>query len=185
MANPEETTIDEFVPDEVETAAYNVLSLLLPELTIIYESQNHQSPALPYATLQILARNEVGGITSGPVNDDGIQTFHQVIEGSLSLKCFGGMARRHLDNVRLRTKKPTSRDIMTREKFIIYDTEQVLDVGAMRAEIYHEQTSVLDMRFRYTSRFTDDVGIIEHVNLDGTIQDVPVSFEIEIINHGA
>lgn len=185
MADPVETTIDEFVPDEVEVAAYNVLEPLLTEIPIIYEGQNHQSTAPPYATLQIITRNEVGNIGFGPVNEDGIQTFHQVIEGTLSLKTFGGAARRHLENVRLRSKKPTSRDIMTRERFIIYGTERVLDVGAIRSEVYTEQTSVLDMQFRYTSRFTDDVGLIEHVNLDGTIQDVAVSFDIDITTPGA
>jgi len=185
MADPAETTIDEYVPDEVEVAAYNVLAPLLPELDIIYADQNHQSPSDTYATLRVISRNEVGNVSLGPVDDNGVQTLHQVIEGTLSLMVFGGASGRHLENVRLRTKKPTSRDIMTRERFIIFATEQVINVGAVRSEIYMEPSSTLDMRFRYTSRFTDSVGLIEHINVNGTVNDFPVSFDIDIINSGA
>lgn len=176
----QETTIEQFVPDEVEAAAYRVLAPLLPELMLCYEGQNHNiSP--PYATLHVIARRDVGNPEFGPVNDDGIQQIHQVIEGTLSVKVFGGAARRHLDNLRSRTKKMSSRDIMTRERFIIYATEQVLDVNITRAEIYAEPSAILDMGFRFTQRFTDNVGLIEHVNLTGEIEDVPVSFEIDIL----
>ena len=184
MAEPLETTIDQFVPDEVESAAYEVLSPLLPEMLIYYSGQNKKfSP--PYATLRILSRQEIGNPTFGKVGDDGIQIMHQVIQGTLSLKVFGGAARRHLDNVRLRTKKPTSRDIMTRERFIIYATENVMDLENIRENSYYEPSAILDMAFRYTSRFSDNVGLIEHVKADGTINDLPVSFEIDILTPGA
>lgn len=174
-----ETTIDQFVPDEVEAAAYRVLAPLLPELLIYYEGQNHNiSP--PYATLRVIARNDVGNPEFGPVGDDGIQSIRQVIEGSLSVKVYGGAARRHLDNLRSRTKKMTSRDIMTREKFIIYATESVMDVQVMRGDVYAEPCSVLDMGYRFTQLFKDNVGLIEHVNVAGEIGTVPVSFDIDI-----
>lgn len=181
----QETTIDEFVPTQVEEAAYDVLSQLLPEMTLIYEQQNHQSPAMPYATLWVMSSPEVGGISFGPVNDEGIQTFHQVIEGTVSLKVFGGLARQHLENVRSRSKKPTMRDVMTKRRFIIFGTDDVLPLDKMRSDVYYEPCAVLDMKFRYTARFTDNVGVIEHVIGNGTLNDVAVSFDIEITTPGA
>lgn len=179
MDNPKETTIDQFVPDEVEAAAYRVLAPLLPEMLLYYEGQNHNiSP--PYATLHVIARRDVGNPEFTDVNADGVQAIRQVIEGSLSVKVFGGMARRHLDNLRSRTKKQTSRDIMRREKFVIYATENVLDVQVRRGEVYAEPCSMLDMGFRFTQRFYDDVGLIEHVNVSGEFDTVPVSFDIDI-----
>jgi len=179
MANPEETTIDQFVPDEVEAAAYRVLAPLLPEMLIYYEGQNHNiSP--PYATLRVISRPEIGNPEFGQVGADGIQEIRQVIQGTLSVKVYGGTARRHLDNLRSRTKKTTSRDIMTREKFVIFSTESVLDIQLRRDGVYAEPCAMLDMGFRFTQRFYDNVGIIEHVNVAGEFDTVPVSFDIDI-----
>lgn len=179
MADNNETTIDQFVPDEVESAAYRVLAPLIPEMLLYYEGQNHNiSP--PYATLHVIDRRDVGNPEFHEVDSNGVQQIRQVIEGSLSVKVFGGAARRHLDNLRSRTKKQTSRDIMTRERFIIYATENVLDVQVRRGEVYAEPCSLLDMGFRFTQRFYDNVGLIEHVNVAGEFDTVPVSFDIDI-----
>lgn len=182
MAN--ETTIDEYVPDEVESAAWEALSPLLPEMDLWYEGQNHKY-ATPYATLGVISRSDVGNPTISEVDENGRQTLHQVIEGTLSVKVFGGNARQHLDNLRSRIKKTTSREKMLRQNFIIRSTADVEKVNLIRDGVYSEPFAFLDMGFRITQRFYDDVGLIEHVKADGTIQDVAVSFTIDILNPGA
>ena len=54
-----ETTVSNFVPDAVESAAYRVLSQLL-SVPLAYANQNNSRPPMPYATLRVSTRTTLG-----------------------------------------------------------------------------------------------------------------------------
>lgn len=180
----EETTIDEFVPDDVEIAAWEVISALLPELSVIYAGQNHHRPPMPYATIQVIGRTRVGQPTISEIDDDGRQVYHQVNQGSISVRVFGGQARKHLDNLNTRFTKITSRDIMRKNRFTIFGQSSVNDAPTVRDTLFIEPGAFLDAQWRYTARYYDDVGIIDTVNAHGEIGETPVNFTIDITYSG-
>lgn len=181
---PEETTIDEYVPDQVEAAAWDVISPLLPEMRVYFAGQNHHRLKLPAATIEVIGRRRIGTPEKGEVDADGIQQYHQVIEGSLSIKVFGGNARQHLDNLSSRFTKQTSRDLMRKVSFFIVREETVTTMNSIRDDVFIEQGAMLDVGWRYTARYYDDVGLIERVKANGTIDDVPVNFTFDIVTPG-
>lgn len=176
----DETTIYEFVPDVVESAAYDIVQPLLPELTLIYAGQNKTRPELPYATLQIIGRRNVGMPSIGAVDAEGVQVYHQVKEGSMSIGFFGGTARRHADNLVSRFSKQTSRDLMRSKSFFTSSQPHLMLINSMRDGVYVEPGAVVDVNWRYTAKFYDNAGLIEHLIVNGDIGGLPVDFEVNV-----
>lgn len=181
----DETVIDEYVPDEVEGAAYEVISAIMPELTIIYADQNHERPAPPYATIKIIGRTALGTPQIGALDNDGYQTYHQINEGTLSVRFYGGAAKGHASNLQTRLKKISSHDIMRKHSLIMFGQPELVDMTSLRDDIYFESGAMLDIQWRFSGRFTDFAGIIERVeSVNSTIADMPVKLTIDIKTPG-
>lgn len=173
----------EYQPDSVEQAAYNVISELLPECEVIYARQNHELPDGAVCTLETLVSTMVGGPSMGEVTGDGVQLIHQVMQGTLTVKIYRGQSQQLANNLRLRFNKQTARDLMRRENFIIYDADSPLTFPEWHQDgVIYIPHSVIDVKFRYTARYTDNVGLIELVNNSGNIGGAAVSFDVKIYN---
>lgn len=109
-----ETTVSNFVPDAVESAAYRVLSQLL-SVPLAYANQNNSRLPLPYATLRVSTRTTLGRDEHGEVDDEGVMLSHGVREGTVMVNVFGGSARQHCDDLINNIRKTTSRYLMRRE----------------------------------------------------------------------
>lgn len=185
MQPDEESIIDVYQPDAVEIAACSVITPLLAGMDLAYARQNHARLKLPYATLEILGRRNVGMPTVGDLDDNGIQIYHAVKEGTLSVKFYGPLSGQSADDLRTRITKQTSRDIMRKFNFVLTGQPSIVDTSLARDGLYFERSAVIDIAWRYTGRYTDDAGIIEQVKADGLINDYPVNFTLDIKHTGA
>ncbi|HFK7186595.1 hypothetical protein ACCC84_10375 [Serratia odorifera] len=174
-----ETTVYQFVPDVVESAAYRVISQLLP-ITLAYADQNNSRLDLPYATLKVSSRLTIGRDEEGKVNVDGIMPMHGVREGVVMINVYGGSAREHCDNLVNNIRKVTSRYLMRREKFVISNNAEVQNITGLRDDANFEAMANVDLTFRYTGKYTDDVGLIETVDATGDIGGHETHIEIAV-----
>ncbi len=173
----------QYEPDSVEQAAYAVISELLPEAAVIYARQNHELPDGVVCTLETLVNDMVGRPEFGAVDENGVQLIHQVMQGTLTVKIYRGQSQNLANNFRLRTNKQTARDLMRRENFIIYSAESPVAMPEWHHDgVFYIPHSVIDVKFRYTARYTDDVGLIELINNSGNIGGAAVSFDVKISN---
>ncbi|EKS9203543.1 TPA: phage neck terminator protein [Enterobacter cloacae] len=174
-----ETTVSNFVPDAVESAAYRVLSQLLP-VPLAYANQNNSRIPLPYATLRVSTRTTIGRDEHGEVDDEGVMPSHGVREGTVMVNVYGGSAREHCDDLINNIRKTTSRYLMRREKFVIANSDQVNDLTALRDEANFEAMANVDLTFRYTGKYTDNVGLIETVDATGDIGGIETHLTIAV-----
>lgn len=174
-----ETTVKEFVPDIVESTAYRVISQLLT-IPLAYANQNNSRLSLPYATMRVSSRLTMGGDEHGAVDSDGIMPLYGVREGTVMINIYGGQAREHCDNLVNSVKKVTSRYLMRREKFVISDNSQVNDMTGLRDSMNFEPMANVDFNFRYTSKYTDDVGLIEKVSASLDIAGITSEIKIPV-----
>lgn len=163
-----ETTVYQFIPDAVESAAYRVLSQLI-SVPLAYANQNNSRLPLPYATLRVSSRSTVGRDEHGYVNDAGLMSSSGVREGIVMVNVYGGSAREYCDELINRIRKTTGRYLMRREHFLISSNSQINDLTALRDEANFEAMANVDLTFRYTGKYFDNVGIIETVDATGDI----------------
>ena len=154
--------------DLVESVAKSLLSQLT-DIPIIRANQDGARPALPYATYQVTARTTVGSDHYSNVDGDGMQMISGVREGTIMVNFFGDDARESADNLVNSIRKTTSRYLMRRLSMVISDTGNVTDLTALRDRANFEQMANIDLFFRYTGIYTDDVGVIETVDATGTV----------------
>ena len=177
-----ETTVSNFVPDAVESAAFRVLSQLI-SIPLAYANQNKSRPPLPYATIRVSTRTTVGRDEHGLVNGDGLMPSHGVREGTVMINVYGGSAREHCDDLVNNIRKTTSRYLMRREHFVISNSSQVNDLTALRDDANFEAMANVDLTFRYTGKYLDDVGLIETVDATGDIGGIETHTTIAVTSN--
>lgn len=174
-----ETTVSTFSPDAVESAAFRVLSQLIA-IPLAYANQNNSRLPLPYATLRVSTRLTVGRDEHGEVDDDGVMPSHGVREGTVMVNVYGGSARDHCDDLVNNIRKTTGRYLMRREHFVISNSAQVNDLTALRDDANFEAMANVDLTFRYTGKYLDDVGLIEAVDATGDIGGIDTHLTIAV-----
>lgn len=154
--------------DLVESVAESLLTTLI-DIPIIRANQNGPRPNLPYATYQVTSRIALGSDDYGAVDGSGLMPIKGTREGTIMVNFFADGAREYADNLVNTIKKTTSRYAMRRLHMVISDTGNVTDLTALRDSANYEPMANIDLFFRYTTNYTDDVGLIETVDATGQI----------------
>lgn len=154
--------------DLVESVAESLLTSLI-DIPIIRANQNGPRPNLPYATYQVTSRVTIGSDDYGLVDGSGLMPIKGTREGTIMVNFFGGDARENADNLVNSIRKTTSRYAMRRLKMVISNTGNVNDLTALRDSANFEPMANVDLSFRYTTNYTDDVGLIETVDATGNV----------------
>ncbi|EEV9286084.1 TPA: hypothetical protein L0W28_000469 [Escherichia coli] len=154
--------------DLIESVAVSLLSQLIA-IPVIRANQSGPRPKLPYATYQISARTTIGGDDYGLVDGSGLMPVKGVREGTILVNFYGDEARENADNLVNAIRKTTSRYLMRRLHLVINATGSVTDLTALRDDANFEPMANIDLNFRYTTNYTDDVGLIETVDVTGQV----------------
>ncbi|EFM0420437.1 TPA: hypothetical protein ACM7AW_000031 [Escherichia coli] len=154
--------------DLIESVAVSLLSQLIA-IPVIRANQSGPRPKLPYATYQISARTTIGGDDYGLVDGSGMMPVKGVREGTILVNFYGDEARENADNLVNAIRKTTSRYLMRRLHLVINATGSVTDLTALRDDANFEPMANIDLNFRYTTNYTDDVGLIETVDVTGQV----------------
>ncbi|WP_139594533.1 phage neck terminator protein [Escherichia coli] len=154
--------------DLIESVAVSLLSQLIA-IPVIRANQSGPRQKLPYATYQISARTTIGGDDYGLVDGSGLMPVKGVREGTILVNFYGDEARENADNLVNAIRKTTSRYLMRRLHLVINATGSVTDLTALRDDANFEPMANIDLNFRYTTNYTDDVGLIETVDVTGQV----------------
>lgn len=164
--------------DRLETVAQSLLSQLT-DLTVIRANQDGPRPKLPYITYQINSRTIIGSDDYGLVDGGGLMPIKGTREGTILVNFFGENAREYADNLVNNIRKITSHYLMRRLNLIIFNNTAVRDMTSLRDSASFEGMANVDLSFRYTANYSDDVGMIEKVSVNGTIDNVKTNYTIK------
>lgn len=174
----------DYQPYQVELAVIMVMNALMPDESVIFAEQN-SSISPPYMTVQVNHTNTVGKVDSGKIDDNGVMEMLTLIQGAVTVKSFGNTARDVMNNFRARLQKVSSRDIMKKHNVVLHGPLEIFPMSVIRQDAYFEPCMVMDLKLRCAMKFSDDVGLIEHVIGDGTLNEKSVTFDVEIKHTGA
>lgn len=167
------------VPSEIQDTLWGLFSPLLG-VTTIWERQDAERPALPYATLRMASTQLLNSPWYGEVDDDGNQTVYDTAIVTLSINRFGADSVAALETLRLRLNAQPVIDSFSLANVARAWTEQVLDTATLLDGRHWEPRATLDIYVRVTIEHKDWVSWIDTVNVVGEVGTVPVNIEINI-----
>ena len=141
--------------------------------TVIFADQDGPQPIpKPYATIRLDTQAAVGGEEQGAVNGGGIVTVKGHRRRTAMLEIIGPNALSHMETIRDSLGKVTVLGTL-------YGTcgVSVIDSGTIQnltqlLETKHEERASLDLILAYATEIEDEVGVIEHVEINENIIDI-------------
>lgn len=164
----------------------DIIDLFTPIIggTVIYEDQNAPRPQLPYTTLKINSMRRVGGDHYSDVTDAGIQTVKGDREFTLNIQRYDKAFTvcSFLQNVIDKLNLYTNQDKFSAKKIIYVDANTVMDLSYITGEVQTEKRASVDLTMRYKSTLTDNVGVIDTVNLEADDNSTAPPYIIDVVN---
>lgn len=134
--------------------------------TTIFAEQNGPRPALPYVTVRV-ARVEHGGLAnrrlSTPGNPD---THYRPVRLGVEVQCYGPGALTTAENLHNSLDLEAVQDLFSTSNFARATVESVLSVSTV-VDTGFEERGAFDIVFHGVQEITEDLGAIEHVNVNG------------------
>lgn len=137
--------------------------------TVIFANQDATQPGKPFWTFFRQTQATLGLTDYGDVDDNGIQDIRQTNQTTVNIQRFSdkrGSSLEAMEQFKFDLKKPSVRDLFTAQKINVYDTGDVQDVTGLLDGNKYEDRASLDIFLAYRSTDTDDVGLIETVEID-------------------
>lgn len=158
-------------PDALFNVFYQwaVANVNFAGVTVIEEKQNAPRPKRPFVTLNIISQVDQDFSDQLPPDDEGMAEIVNNREISLSIMAYGENANLIIDNLRRSCEKPSVR-LEFRRSGVVYI--QVLSGFTDETETVsseYEERANLDLSFRTATIDTDDVGLIEEVEVSGAV----------------
>ncbi len=153
------------IEDEIRT----LLAKATP-LPIFISNGNGPRPKLPYITLRLDTAPR-GTLLEVGLSNEGAQTYYAQRDGTVELQCFGDSSFDALDDLSHRLKGPSMLAAAYAANLAVYAVDAVQNVPVLRDGGKYEPRAVLDIGVRYTKQHVEDVGLINTVkgemSLDG------------------
>lgn len=163
----------------------DIYDLLQPIIggTVIFADQNAPRPALPYSTIKISSFRRVNKDHYGNPNNSGIQTVLGDRELTVSIQNLGRAdCVNFLNDVASKLQLTTNIDKFMAKKISCFNTGQALDVSAVINNTSIEKRANLDIFLRVKSSMTDNVGIIDTVNIEASDNSTAPNYTIIAID---
>jgi hypothetical protein len=141
--------------------------------SVIWAEQDGPIPARPFVDLKILSTSRVGipEITA-PNGVTGIGSIKQEVLQTLQTRIFGPAAATIAMNLRNSIEKPSVQAKLRADGLayvrVLADIQQVPEIAGTK----WESRVIIDWQFRSSVVLTDDLGVIENVEITGEIDDL-------------
>ncbi|WP_454691131.1 phage neck terminator protein [Achromobacter aloeverae] len=170
-------------PDD---SIYSLVNAAAQGVLVIFSNENGPRPAPPYITLAVRWAS-AGSRHLAPPDDDGGQLVYSHRDATVELQAFGAAAYEALDELGERLGHPVFADMAVLLNIAVFDRGRVQSLPAERDGARFEARGVLELSIRYTVGVTENVGLIETVEVqqlptDGGAQP-PYLPAIITINH--
>lgn len=153
---------------QLKTTIYTLLQPILGE-TVIWADQSAPRPALPYTTIKFGVINKVGRSYYSNVDNVGVQSVFSVLESVLNVQRFGADSVSALQTFTEKMQLSTNIEKLSVQDISLFDISPVTDIAELLNGISIEPRASVDLYFRWTSKQTDAVGIIEFVDINGDV----------------
>lgn len=152
------------------TLQTDIMEVMQPIIggVVIWLDQNKPRPALPYSGIKIISRKRIMRDHYSNPDDNGIQTVQGDREFTLSVQTYGYDAPTDpLENAANKLQLETVRDKFQAKGLVAFDIGAIQDISALLDKTQIEKRANLDIFFRTKINQTDNVGLIETVNVEG------------------
>ena len=153
---------------DAQAAIFDLIEHVAGAVPVVFRDENGKRPAKPYIALKVTAARRAR-VHLGRLNEDGRQEVSAHREAGVELQYFGADAFAALDDLSLRLSFPGTVDFANSLDLAVFEVGDVQDIPVPRDNARFEPRAVLDIRVRYTGTLIDDVGIIETVEISGTV----------------
>jgi len=163
----------------------DLYDLLLPIVggTLIWQDLNSPRPPLPYSAMKISSVRNINRDHYSDASALGVQTVKGDRELTLNLQHYGVLnAVTVLQTVSDKLKLTTNIDKFMAKKLVTFDASQVVDISALLDKTIIEKRASVDIMLRYKSSLTDNVGIIDTVNIEADDDSLAPIYTIEVID---
>lgn len=138
-------------------------------MEFIWAEQDTHRPAKPYGSLKIIPGFKKIGATDNITHKaDGVFSIAGTREFTLSLNCYGDKALERANFVASSIEKPTVIEKFNAAGLTVVSVEQVQDLTKLMDNTY-ETRSQIDVKFRIAQVVEDNIGIIETVEIENTL----------------
>ena len=154
---------------ELKTAVWEWLDEQLDDLEeVIFGDQTAPQPPKPYATIRLLTVTKLGLSDEllPTISSGGVQTIKAQRTAAFQIQFFGEDALQFAEDAKASLQKPSVlEDLFYAKGLAVIDDATVTNITAL-LETEFEDRAQLDVVFGYASTDTDDVGLIETVEVE-------------------
>jgi len=160
----------------------DVVGLPLEELAVILEdagggvkiiaaNEDGNPPKRPYITIRITEGDNRQQVEANELTDEGLQDFNSPGSEVVELESYGPKAKATLDRIVARLRLPTFQDRLRLLNVVFIGPLLITSVPTVIMESQTDVRAMGELRFAFTQQLTDDVGLIETVEVSGKIGD--------------
>jgi len=155
----------------VSTLKTRLWALVQPIIggVVIWADQNAPRPPLPYSTMRLSTVPSVGTPHYSDPDANGIQTVLAIREGVLQVQRFGPDSVDALATFSDKILTQTNLNKFSAQKIAVFSLSTVTDVALLLNDLATEPRASVELSLRWVSDLTDDVGLIEAVDVNGSI----------------
>lgn len=134
---------------------------------VIFADENGPRPPKPYIALRVNPASRLP-VHRGPVGVEGVQPVSAHRSAQVELQCFGAGCMDALDALGQRLHMQAALDRAEQLDLAVTAIGPLRQVPVLRDGTTHEPRAVLELTIGYTTTLSDEVGVIETVNITGT-----------------
>lgn len=139
-------------------------------VTVILADQDAPRPAYPYATIRLMSTKPYGFDDQRDMDDDGIVTVAGQRGATVSVHYFGDNPVGSLEQACNSLEKQTVLDQLYASGIAVQSKEPIQNVSAA-LETHFDPHATFDFYIGMSENNLDDVGVIEHVELTGEVDE--------------
>lgn len=140
-------------------------------ITVVFADQSAPRPAKPYISLKVTGLNSIGHDYEGLPDATGDASFRGNREFQVYAQTIGSNAIQYAEALHSSLEMRASRDQLATAGIVFVENLGINDITEL-LETEWEERAQIDFRFRIASVDTENVGLIEHVEVTQTINDV-------------
>lgn len=156
--------------------------LNIPKPSVIWANQNNMPrPMKAYATLRLYNAQREAAEELRPTDTPGIMNIVVPTSAMLEVQYTDNQKQNPLETLERMVRgieKPTVADRCQDARVAFFNAGPVQDVSFTLGAVAWEHRAAVDLSVRYMSEITDDVGIINEVEIAGTLTGPVISGEI-------
>lgn len=156
--------------------------LNIPKPSVIWANQNNMPrPMKAYATLRLYNAQREAAEELRPTDTPGIMNIVVPTSAMLEVQYTDNQKQNPLETLERMVRgieKPTVADRCQAARVAFFNAGPIQDVSFTLGAVAWEHRAAVDLSVRYMSEITDDVGIINEVEIAGTLTGPVISGEI-------